>query len=366
MANTWNQSGTTWSTGRWGTTEAITSGWGGDTWNLGGSWGKINDEVVIATGQAITSTLGDLTVFPEQGWGRDGWSLEPWGDSFSPVIPVSGLSATVSLGNAVAFPESGWGSDTWNFESWGFNGSIIIPTGQAITTSVGEITAFPESGWGGDTWNFESWGFNGLTVELSGQEITTDLGPNGWSNASYGDNGWGMFTINPADVVGLTGVQITSAVPPQFDIPEQVVGVAATSSVGSVELDQMLVGLSGQEATGSVGSTTFDLTSIVVPTGQEATSSVGFLIAGIVEFVPVAGVSATLSVGSISLDQITVGFDGVATTSSVGVLTPADVMGLTGVSTTASVAGFGVSTGFGIQAYQDVDTGVNITYSDVA
>ena len=78
------------------------------------------------------------------------------------------------------------------------------------------------------------------------------------------------------------------------------------------------------------------------------------------------GVSATLSVGSISLDQITVGFDGVATTSSVGVLAPADVMGLTGVSTTASVAGFGVSTGFGIQAYQDVDTGVNITYSDVA
>jgi len=30
------------------------------------------------------------------------------------------------------------------------------------------------------------------------------------------------------------------------------------------------------------------------------------------------------------------------------------------------VAGFGISTGFGIQAYQDVDTGTNITYSDVA
>ena len=43
MANTWNQSGTTWGTGRWGTTEAFTSGWGVDAWNTGGSWGKATD-----------------------------------------------------------------------------------------------------------------------------------------------------------------------------------------------------------------------------------------------------------------------------------------------------------------------------------
>jgi len=53
-------------------------------------------------------------------------------------------------------------------------------------------------------------------------------------------------------------------------------------------------------------------------------------------------------------------------TSSVGSLLPADVMGLTGVSATASVATFGSSTGFGIQAYQAVDTGSNISYSNVA
>ena len=175
-----------------------------------------------------------------------------------------------------------------------------------------------------------------------------------------------MFTINPADVMGLTGVQITSAVPPQFDIPEQVVGVGATSSVGSVSLAQMLVGLSGQSGTFSVGSTTFDLTSVISPTGIAATPQLGELIAGIVEFVPTTGVGATSAVGSISLDQMTVSFSGVTSTSSTGALTPADVMGLTGVSSTASVAGFGVSTGFGIQAYQAIDTGSNTTYSDVA
>ena len=41
-------------------------------------------------------------------------------------------------------------------------------------------------------------------------------------------------------------------------------------------------------------------------------------------------------------------------------------MGLTGVSATASVAGFGTATGFGIQAYQAIDTGSNTSYTDVA
>ena len=260
-ADTWGALG--WSTNRWGRSDelVISSGWGADSWDLGGSWGDTSEEIVILSGQSITTGLGDLTSFPEQGWGRDGWSLEPYGDSFSPVVSVNGLSITSSLGQVDPFPESGWGRDTWNFESWGFNGSIIVPTGQEITTSLGELASFPESGWGGDTWGFESWGSNAINQVLDGLEITSTSGPSGWSNASYGDNGWGMFTINPADVMGLTGVQITSAVPPQFDIPEQVVGVGATSSVGSVSLAQMLVGLSGQAGTFSVGSTAFDLTS---------------------------------------------------------------------------------------------------------
>ena len=287
MANTWNQSGTTWNTGRWGTTEAFAVGWGARAWN-DGEWGELKDE-------------------------------------------------TVSL------------------------------TGQSITSSVGSVDAFPEQGWGSDTWNFESWGFSGLTVELDGQSITSNLGANGWSNASYGDNGWGMFTLNPADAVGLTGQQITSAVPSQFDIPEQIQGLSITSSVGSILPDEMLVGLSGQSGTLSVGTTTFDLTSVVIPTGQQVTASVGDTIEGTIEFIPVTGVSATLSVGSISLDQMTVGLSGQSGTLSVGSIAPTEMLvGLPGQEITSSLAGFGTSTGFGIQAYSDVDTGSNISYSDVA
>ena len=37
MANTWNQSGTTWNTGRWGTTDPIVTGWGAKSWNEPGT-----------------------------------------------------------------------------------------------------------------------------------------------------------------------------------------------------------------------------------------------------------------------------------------------------------------------------------------
>jgi hypothetical protein len=41
-------------------------------------------------------------------------------------------------------------------------------------------------------------------------------------------------------------------------------------------------------------------------------------------------------------------------------------MGLTGQEATASVAAFGTASGFGIQAYQAIDTGSNSSYTNVA
>ena len=82
-------------------------------------------------------------------------------------------------------------------------------------------------------------GLNGVIVEVDGQEITSDSGPNGWSNASYGE--MLGYACQSADAVGLTGQQITSAVPDSLT-PEQIVGVSMTSSIGSVLLDQELVG----------------------------------------------------------------------------------------------------------------------------
>ena len=64
---------------------------------------------------------------------------------------------------------------------------------------------------------------------------------------------------------------------------------------------------------------------------------------------------------------MTVGLTGVSATFSVGSITLSDnTVGLTSQEITSSVAAFGTATGFGIQAYSNVDTGSNSSYTDVA
>jgi hypothetical protein len=222
-------------------------------------------------------------------WGALNWNDNRWGAESAIIL--------------------GWGGSSWNDGEWNDLGDRTVTlTGQAATVSLGELEVFPEQGWGRDTWNFEAWGISGLTVELTAPDaMTSNVGASGWGNASWGDNGWGIFTLSPADVMGLTGVSSTSA----------------------------------------VGSVSHVIDATFTPTG----------------------VSATLSVGSIDPTQEVVGLTGQAVTPAVGSLSPADadlVLGISGVEATASVAAFGTATGFGIQAYSDVDTGSNISYSDVA
>ena len=107
------------------------------------------------------------------------------------------------------------------------------------------------------------------------------------------------------------------------------------------------VDLTGQSATVSLGGPTVNSNPIVIPTGLSLTSNVG----------------------SIDPTDLTLGITGQSSTSSVGtglsISSTFDIT-LTGQSATASVAAFGTASGFGIQAYSDVDTGSNTSYTDVA
>ena len=251
MANTWNQSGTTWNTGRWGTTDPIVTGWGAKSWNEPGTtWNDLGDqEVDLTSPGAITASLG-----------------------------------TVS-----------------------------------ITTEINK-------GWGQDTWGNETWGESGMLVELTGPDpIQSNVSANAWNDASWGKGqGWGIFSLEVADVMGLTGVSSTGSVgSPTIigNVSFSITGVSATSSVGSVTIADQAMGLTGQAITSAVGS---------------------------------------LSPADV------MGLTGVSATCAVGALSPADVIGLTGQQATASVAAFGTASGFGIQAYQSVDTGSNSSYTDVA
>ena len=179
MANSWNESGTTWGTGRWGTTDALVVGWGAKLWNSSGSWGEMGDETVSPTGISATFSIGSVTVDTEinSGWGRQAWNDNAWGiqgivlldgqsattsvGSISPadVMELTGVSATVSLGTIVTT-----------------SNPTVIPTGISATASVGSLTPADAIG-------------------LTGLSATTSVG-----------------SLTLADVMGLTGQQATVSV----------------------------------------------------------------------------------------------------------------------------------------------------------
>jgi len=237
---------------------------------------------------SIHSGMGGTANTPsEDTWGALGWDTNSWGIS----------SLTV-----------GWGADAWNdsVSTWGDVGDEIVsltaPDAIVSNLSVG-------SEWGDDTWGEEQ--------------------------------GWGQFVLNPADVMGVSGVSSTSAVGSvsfTIDATASVSGVASTPAVGSLTPADVM-GLSGVSSTSDVGTVSIASNPVVA----------------------VSGVQITSAVGAIDPSAQVVGLDGVSFTASVGSLVPADVMGLTGQEFTASV-----TSTIGIQAYQDIDTGSNSSYTNVA
>ena len=138
------------------------------------------------------------------------------------------------------------------------------------------------SGWGRFTWGQAEWN----------EDVTlkTGWGAQQWS----GDGGWGDLSDQTISV-SLTGIQITSSIG-SVDIPDQVITptglestfsqgeafvpvtiddtLSITSSVGSVSVVDMQVGLTGQSITSSVGSLTVNDMTIGL-TGLDFTLSQG-------------------------------------------------------------------------------------------
>ena len=107
MANSWNESGTTWGTNRWGTTNAFTLGWGAQSWG-DSEWGELNDATVTLTGVSTTTAIGSVSVTAEinAGWGQDGWGVENWGAS-GLTVPLTGLQLQSDIGSEIS-----WGKQT--------------------------------------------------------------------------------------------------------------------------------------------------------------------------------------------------------------------------------------------------------------
>ncbi len=364
--------------GMGGTANTVDSNtWGMLEWNQN-SWGSQNAvNISLTAPSSLTSSTGEIAAFSEQGWGSDSWGVENWGQS-GLAVPVSGVSATTSVGEISAYAEQGWGRDFWGEEPWGesFDPTVILTAPSGLTSAIGAVTIQDEinTGWGQDGWGVENWGQSGLLVELTApDELTTNCGAGNWGEVSWGNNSWGMFTINPADVQGLSGQVSTSSVG-SISVRVDFAGTltapsALTSSVGEITPTTIIVGISGQVATSNIGAIT--PADVVGLTGLELTSSVGSIATNAAELITLTGVSANSSVGSI---VVGIGVPLTAPTnltSGIGAITPEDVMGLTGVEATTAVGNVSPLGYFDVDItgntnYNDIDITGNTSYTDVA
>jgi trimeric autotransporter adhesin len=301
-----------------------------------------------------------------------------------------------------------WGQSgtTWGQNQWGDQAdvdvSITAPT--QLSTTLGTVIPFNELGWGSDTWGTENWGESGLTVLISGVAATSTVG-----------------TITPSDVMGLTGLSATSSVGSIINgigIPltglsatstvgsiivgtgVPLTGLAATSSVGAIAPADVM-GLTGLSATSAFGSLSFTIDSTFTLSGQAATTTVGSIIVGV--GIPLTGLALTTAVGSPvargdytesltglsalgAVGDVTVTSNptvqpaGLSLTSALGVLTPADVMGLTGLSLTSTVGSISPEDVMGLTGlsatvsvgnvaplgYKDITGTQSASYSNVA
>jgi len=315
MANSWDESGTTWGQG---------------------NWGEQNNFTLTLTGLSMTGSVGAPAAYSEQGWGRAEWGDEPWGDSYDPVIAVTGYSITASLGTLpYAQSEEGWGRDEWGYGNWGENTTTVV-----LTDSFAMTTGFGPDGWGSAPWNEQiSWG-GGLTCETTQLSIAALTGIE--ATASLG-----TATISRLDMIfGITGPAAMSA------------GIGTPGINNGADHSQ---GLASLLITGSLGTVTEVVTAL--PSGYEATMSLGALTITSTELINITdSLLVTGSLGSVTVADMAIGVSGYSVTGSVGTLTITDMqVGLSGIEMTGNLGSGGVSP----LHYKDVDITGNTSYTYV-
>jgi len=165
---------------------------------------------------------------------------------------------------------------------------------------------------------------------MGGQANTPDedfWGAGTWSTNLWGiseafTTGWGAKNWNSSGSWNDMGDETISPT-----------GLDLTSSIGSVSISTEINSGWGRQPW---NENAWGIAGDIILDGQEATTSVGSLSPA--DVMGLTGVSLTASVGSPTvIGDITVTLTGQAATTSIGSITPADVMGLTGQSMTSGI-----------------------------
>ena len=326
--------------------------WGIFAWGINEYGDQDSVDLTLTAPTGLTSGVGAIESFNEEGWGRQEWGNSGWGVEYA--VKPTGVQSTASIGSVTALDVQ-----------------TVSLTGFGVTSSVGSITAGILS-----------------IAELTGVQATSEVGSfdNAGTLVGWGRNGWGEEPYGDSfnKLVQPAGISATSSIGSLTTAVENFVpltapsglttgvgsvtfsigstqtpaGFGLTSQIGTVLITQATVGLTGLQATSAVGGVVLDQI-VVSPLGQSATSSVG-LIQEQISQIP-TGQQATSSVGSI-IPEIGVPLTAPSTaTSNVGAITPTEMtVGLSGQEALSSVGALG------IRAYQNVVIDGNTSYSSVS
>ena len=261
-----------------------------DTWGLlqwgQNAWGSQDIVEVSLSGLSLTSTVGLVESFPEQGWGSDSWGFENWGESAVDVI-LPALSTTTSLNIPTDFIslKPGWGTLDWGENGWGTVESAVFNlTGLSTTASVGSLTV-----------SDQVMGLTGLSAQTATGSLAVVVDNTLTLTGLSAQTAVGSIT--PTDVMGLTGL-------------------SAQSAVGSITPADVM-GLTGLSAETTLGSVTITSNPVTTLTGLSATSSVGGISIGNETEVSLTGVSSTSAIGSVTTTQLTnANLDGLGLTAT--------------------------------------------------
>jgi len=211
----------------------------------------------IVSGISMSSSIGaatvDETTLTGEGWGRGEWGEFAWGDNFS--ILASGQSLTSSIGNETAFTDV----------VVGVTGSSITSTQGSFSLKIDQDIFVLASEDQLDITNAGVQGTTGLaTVDLTGQSITS----------SQGIVVGGLKT--PVDVTGISMTMTQGNASLIQTTVEQPTGQSLTMTLGQhAEIPGQIIGVSGLSITSALGEEGITGDGIVTPTGQSLTSSVG-------------------------------------------------------------------------------------------
>jgi len=254
----------------------------------------------------------------------------------------------IGMGGIVDITQTTWGALGYGYSNWG--GSVSL-TGLSMTAALGDLSyAGATDGWGRDSWGDNAWGENATTVILDGLEMTGRMGPDAWGTGAWSDSTWGgdPFILIPADVVGLTGIEATGSVgTPQLNYDFKLTlseSLLATGSLGSISINDgadHTQGLGGIAATMSLGTPAV-VEQVVGLTGIEMTGvlNASGIVIGELTPVSITGIAATGALGSLeSIPDMARGLTGISSTMSLGSLSAIDDMqvGLSGFEITATL-----------------------------